>query len=255
MGITLILAPSAYAADLPAPGVATHAIPVEPSKNDDEDFNLQIPGVEPVADDPWEGVNRPIFGFNKTLDTYLLKPVASGYRWAVPELARDGIGNFFENLGEPVNCINGVLQLNPERSFSPLWRFILNSTFGIAGFYDFAGKYGNLPHKKNSFGDTLESYGVGAGPYFVMPLLGPSNPRDAMGDVVDYAMDPFTYITLTPIDNELTGLEVVDQRDQNAVLLDEIYGNSLEPYIAMRSAYLQNKTFVSRDGKTKKLDD
>jgi phospholipid-binding lipoprotein MlaA len=196
-----------------------------------------------------------VFGFNKAADTYVLKPVSEGYNWALPETVRDGFGNFFENLGEPVNCINGILQLDPQKSFSAFWRFALNSTFGILGFYDFAGNVGHLPQQKNSFGDTLETYGVDTGPYLVVPLLGPSNPRDAVGDIVDFAMDPFTYITLTPIDNELTVLDVVDQRDQNAVLLDEIYGNSVEPYIAMRSAYLQNKTFVSRNGTVKKLDE
>jgi phospholipid-binding lipoprotein MlaA len=246
----------AHAADLPVQDVTTLASPVKHTTNDDDDLNIAIPAVNeaPFAD-PWEGFNRPIFGLNKALDSYVLKPVASGYRWVLPEMVREGFGNFFDNLGEPVNCINGILQLNPQKGFSSFWRFALNSTFGLAGFYDFAGQYGHLPHKKHSFGDTLETYGVDTGPYLVVPLYGPSNPRDTVGDVVDFAIDPFTYIGLTPIDNELTVLEVVDQRDQNAVLLDEIYGNSIEPYVAMRSAYLQNKSFVSRNGKTKQFDE
>ncbi|MES2983701.1 MAG: VacJ family lipoprotein [Pseudomonadota bacterium] len=258
--LVFLLASAAQATDLPAPGVITQASPGEPAQpvapEEDDELNIVIPTVEAApVDDPWEGFNRPVFGFNKAADSYVLKPVASGYHWIFPETVREGVGNFFQNLGEPVNFINGVLQLDPQKAFSSFWRFLINSTFGVAGLYDFAGHVAHLPPHKNSFGDTLDSYGVESGPYLMVPLLGPSNPRDAVGGVVDFAMNPFTYITLTPIDTELTVLEVIDLRDQNAVLLDEMYGNALEPYIAMRSAYLQNKTFTSRDGTTKKLDE
>ncbi len=222
--------------------------------NDDE-LDIPVASAEVPANDSLEGFNRPIFSFNVTLDKYVLKPVSKGYHWVFPGVVRESIGNVFDNLGEPVNCINGILQLNPQKSFTAFWRFALNSTFGFAGLRDFAGHDAGLIHHKYSFGETLETYGVGSGSYLVVPLLGPSTVRDAAGDVVDTVIDPFTYITPARIDNALTVVEVVDQRDQNATLIDEIYDNSLEPYIAMRSAYLQNKSFVSRNGKIKQLDD
>ncbi len=247
-----LLACPAGAIEMPISG-ASMTSPVA-AATDAEDASLNIPlEDEAVVADPWEDVNRPIFGFNRRLDTYLLKPLSQGYHWALPEAVRDGVGNVFDNLSEPVRCINGLLQRDPEKTFTHLWRFILNTTLGFGGIRDFAGENG-LPQRKDSFGDTLQSFGVGSGPYFVAPLFGPSNPRDAFGLVMDFVMDPFTYIAVTPYDTELLGVNIVDERDQNAVLLDEVYGNALEPYVAMRSAYHQNRSYTTRGGKTKQLD-
>lgn len=206
------------------------------------------------GNDPWEGFNRPSFAFNHAVDTYVLKPVASGYHWLLPETVRNSVGNFFDNLGEPVNCFNGILQLNPDKAFTAFWRFTLNSTFGLAGFRDFAGEQARLRYRHNTFGETLGTYRISSGPYLVVPLLGPSSPRDTVGDVVDLFIDPFSYIIPTRTDIALTGIDVIDTRDQNAVLLDELYDHSIEPYSAMRSAYLQHKSFETRNGKTKQLD-
>lgn len=254
LGLALLLATSAHAVELPVSG-GTIGAPVAAAESTDAEMDAltETLPAEPVTADPWENVNRPIFGFNRRLDKYLLKPVSEGYHWALPESVRDGVGNVFDNLGEPVKCINGILQLDAHKALTHLWRFVSNTTLGIGGIRDFAAEHG-LPPMKDSFGDTLQSYGVESGPYFVAPLFGPSNPRDAFGIVMDFALDPFTYISLTGNDTILTGVDIVDQRDQNAVLLDEVYGNALEPYVAMRSAYLQNRVFATRGGKAKQLD-
>ncbi len=249
-----VMAFSAQAVELPISGgtIAAPVATIEPTDPDDASLDMPLE-TEQLAADPWEGVNRPIFGFNRRLDTYLIKPLSQAYHWTLPEPVRDGVGNVFDNLSEPVKCINGLLQADAEKTFTHLWRFILNTTFGFGGIRDFAGENGLAP-RKDSFGDTLQVYGVNSGPYFVAPLFGPSNPRDAFGLVMDFVMDPFTYIAITPYDTQLIGVDIVDQRDQNAALLDEVYGNALEPYVAMRSAYQQNRHFASRGGKIKQLD-
>lgn len=234
------------------PGSA-FAIDANADDNDALYNSLEKTEIDPSSSDPWEGFNRPSFAFNRTLDKYVLKPVSSGYHWLLPEMVRNSIGNFFDNLGEPVNCANGLLQLNPDKTFTAFWRFTLNSTFGFAGLRDFAGEQG-LHYHHNTFGETLETYGMSSGPYLVVPLLGPSNPRDTAGDVVDIFIDPFYYLIPTKTDIALTAGDVVDTRDQNAVFVDELFYNSIEPYSAMRSAYLQHKTFETRGGKTKQLD-
>ena len=206
------------------------------------------------AEDSLESFNRPVFSFNLGVDDYVVKPVSQAYHWIAPEPVRNGVSHVFENLSEPVNFINGVLQLSPTKAFSSFWRFALNSTFGLAGTFDFAGQYGNLPYQQNGFSQTLDHYGMPTGAYLVVPLLGPSTIRDTTGDVVDFVTDPFNYIIPTNPGYALDITQAIDTRDQNAVLVDELYYNALEPYVATRSAYLQNRSFQSRTGKTVNLN-
>ena len=135
--------------------------------------------------DPMEPVNRKIFAFNRALDKAVLQPLARGYNAAVPEFARTGIRSAFFNLGEPVNFVNSVLQLNVECAVRSVIRFFFNTAFGLFGFHDTAAEIGLAPCK-NDLGTTLAKYGVPKGPMLVLPILGQSHLRDALGSAGDY---------------------------------------------------------------------
>ncbi len=136
--------------------------------------------------DPAEGLNKHIYKFNAELDTYFLLPVVNAYTYITPEFARTGVSNFFLNVGEVNNFANAVLQVNPEKATTTLVRFILNTTIGGLGTFDVATRMG-LERQPEDFGKTLGYWGAGGGAYVVLPVLGPSNIRDTVGKVVDYA--------------------------------------------------------------------
>lgn len=140
------------------------------------------------APDPWQGMNRAIYNFNAKFDRAIFLPVIKGYEFVTPEFARTGVNNFFSNLGEIRNFINAVLQLKLEKSVHTASRFVWNSTIGIAGLFDPASDIMDLPQRKEDFGQTLGHYGVGTGPYLVLPILGPSTLRDTAGLVTDTAI-------------------------------------------------------------------
>src|SRR5579871_1929686 len=142
--------------------------------------------------DPYEHTNRSIFDFDQSIDHAVARPVAVFYNHAVPEFARDSVHNFLGNLDAPVTFGNDVLQGAPGRAGETLGRLVINSTFGIGGLIDIAAKMG-IPRHDEDFGLTLGVWGAGEGPYIVLPLAGPSNPRDMTGEVVDIFMDPLTY--------------------------------------------------------------
>lgn len=134
--------------------------------------------------DPWEGFNRSVYRFNAGFDHYVFLPVVRGYATITPNIVEDGISNFFNNIFEINTLINTVLQLKGQKSLETTGRFIINSTVGVLGLFDVATKLGINEHDED-FGQTLGHYGVGNGPYLVLPLLGPSNLRDASGIGID----------------------------------------------------------------------
>ncbi|MGB5305103.1 MAG: VacJ family lipoprotein [Gammaproteobacteria bacterium] len=146
--------------------------------------------------DPWEPMNRRIYNFNTKFDRYIFLPVVSAYEFVLPNFVEDGISNVFSNIGELENFINSVLQLKPEPTFTALGRFLINTTAGVAGLWDPATKMG-IDEWDEDFGQTLGRYGVGDGPFLVLPIFGPSNLRDTAGLVADSAMfsaiDPFDF--------------------------------------------------------------
>ena len=160
--------------------------------------------------DPWEGFNRAMFGVNRVIDRGVLKPVVQVYQFIIPEPGREMVHNFVDNIYQPVVFFNSVFQADPQNSFATLWRFILNTTFGGLGLFDFAGAVG-LENRPADFGQTLGSYGLGSGPYLFIPILGPSSGRDFPGRVVDMVIDPFNYI-----DDGVTlvkaGVTILDRR-------------------------------------------
>jgi phospholipid-binding lipoprotein MlaA len=200
--------------------------------------------------DPFEKTNRSIFAFDQAIDHAVARPVAVFYNHAVPGFARDGIHNVLSNLGEPVTFGNDVLQGSPDRAGQTLGRVVINSTLGVGGLVDVAAKMGIPPHDED-FGQTLGVWGVGEGPYLVLPLAGPSNPRDATGMVADYFMDPLTYISWnnsTLYNGIRTGLGFIDLRARNVETLDQIERTSVDLYATTRSLYRQHRNAEIRNG-------
>ncbi len=204
-------------------------------------FNAHAQSPAAEAYDPLEPANRVVYEFNVYADKYVLKPVAQGYDYVLPKPAKRGVTNVLRNLRMPVVFVNSVLQGNPENAFSSLWSFILNSTLGVAGIFDFAGANTDLTVHREDFGQTLGAWGVGGGPYLVLPLLGPSNLRDTGGTFVDFYSDPYNYIEE---DRYVIGrivLEGIDTRYRLLGTIEDIRESSLDPYAAFRSAYHQRR--------------
>lgn len=192
-------------------------------------------------DDPYENWNRGVFELNRKVDEAVLRPTAQAYVDVVPEPARNGFHNFLENLDSPVTFTNDLLQGEVGMAAETLGRFSINSTFGVGGLVDLGAPAGMPPHSSD-FGQTLGVWGVGPGPYLVLPLLGPSNPRDFTGEVVDLFMDPLTYVGIRDYIYWSIGEETADLFDERVEALgtvDELERNSVDPYATARSLYLQ----------------
>jgi phospholipid-binding lipoprotein MlaA len=195
-------------------------------------------------DDPWEGFNRPVFVFNDTLDTYALKPLAQGYQAVTPQFLEDGIHNMFSNVGDVGNLANNLLQGKVHAAGVDTSRLIFNTTFGLLGFFDVASKM-DLRKSDEDFGQTFGTWGVGSGPYLVLPLLGPSTARDALSKIPDSLLEPYPYISDVPARNSIHALGVVDTR---ASLLSAEKLVTGDKYVFIRNAYLQNREFKVTDG-------
>ena len=189
--------------------------------------------------DSLETFNRVMYKFNYGVDTLILKPITTGYRFIMPARGRIMVTNVVENLYSPVVFANSVMQGDPKNSFATLWRFVLNTTFGLGGTVDFAANAG-LKARSADFGETMAMYGTDTGPYIVLPFMGPSNGRDAIGRAVDSFLDPLNYAGLE-VTIPRTVVEAVDARSRNGKLLDDVYENSIDPYSTFRSAYIQKR--------------
>lgn len=197
-----------------------------------------------TEDDPWEGVNRVVFKFNDTLDTYALKPLAQGYQFITPQFLEDGIHNIYQNFGDVRNLVNDVLQAKPHSAGVDTARVLMNTTLGLGGFFDVGTKMG-LQRNDEDFGQTLGHWGIGSGPYVVLPFLGPSTVRDAVALYPDFYTEPYDYINDIPARNMSIGLDVIDKR---ASLLSAEKLISGDKYVFIRNAYLQNREFKVKDG-------
>ena len=198
--------------------------------------------------DPLEPVNRVVYSFNAFLDKILFKPIAKTYKKVVPEIGRKGISNFLTNLTEPVTFANSILQADAENTFSTFWRFTINSTIGIGGLFDVA-KYGGLEHRGEDFGQTFGRYGVGNGPYLMLPILGPSNVRDLFGSIGDSFMDPYNYAVDSYGIAGRGVLKGLDTRTDLLQIIDDVEESSLDPYATFRSLYTQKRMDEIRNGK------
>lgn len=200
---------------------------------------------ETTVKDPLETVNRAIFSFNDGLDTYFLRPVASGYRFITPDFAERGIGNFFANLFDANSAFNALLQGRFASAARGGGRFLVNSTFGVLGFFDIASRMDFLYPYRTDFGHTLAIWGVPDGPYLMVPVLGPRTMRSGTGSIVDAYTSPQAFIDNVRLRNSLYGLELVDSR---ASLLDADELLSGDRYIFVRDAYLQQRRVLVNDG-------
>jgi phospholipid-binding lipoprotein MlaA len=213
--IASLLGTAAVAAELPAEKVATEH-------------------------DPIEGFNRKMFWFNDKVDTYVLEPVAKGWNFVAPRRVQRSVSNFFDNIRFPIVTINDLLQLRPLDAGKDVGRFTVNTTVGVLGFFDPAGGWG-MPRHEQDFGQTLAHWHVPSGPYLVLPLLGPSNPRDAVGLGADYA---FSVVPFFVDQAFLWGGRVVQTVNDRALILDQVREAkqaSLDYYVAVRNGYVQHR--------------
>ncbi|MEO1316994.1 MAG: VacJ family lipoprotein [Pseudomonadota bacterium] len=196
--------------------------------------------------DPYEETNRAIHDFNVTLDENVLRPVAKGYDVVAVGPTKLIIGNGLSHLELPVDFMNYLLQGEASAAGRTFARFTLNTVLGAGGLLDPATEFG-IPREETDFGVTLGKWGVGSGPYLVLPLVGPSNPRDITGFVVDRAFSPGTYTVLGGPDalgRATLGFTIIDpvhERDANADLIDELLYESPDSYVTLRSVYLQRR--------------
>jgi phospholipid-binding lipoprotein MlaA len=204
----------------------------------------------PNADprDPLEPYNRAMTKFNDSVDNAVLKPVATAYTNVVPSMARTGVSNFFANLGDVWSFVNNVLQAKPEGAINSFWRVVVNTTFGLGGVLDPASSFRIDRHRKD-FGMTLGYWGVPPGPYFVLPILGPSTIRDTAALPVDYIYgDPLSYMHDVAWRNSLHGLNLVDTRARLLGVTNLLGSAALDPYSFTRDAFLQMRRNAIFDG-------
>lgn len=219
-------------------------------------------GTDRLAEkDPLEGFNRTIWAVNRGADQVVVKPVTQVYRAVTPKPARDGVRNFFANVAEPFSFINNILQGHGDRAVRNLGRFLVNSTIGIGGLFDQATRMDIKPAPED-FGQTLAAWGANGGPYLMLPLLGPSTLRDAVGRGTTLVADPYRVCVNrcdlpSGVPLALTAAEVISTRDGLIETgADSFLESSLDPYAAARSAYLQRRQadILNRDSSDMSLD-
>ena len=206
-------------------------------------LGVPLVGNAETESDPFEGWNRAMFSFNQKADKYVLKPVAEGYQAVTPAPVRKGVSNFFNNLGEPITAVNSVLQAKPGKAARSLTRFVFNTTFGLLGLFDVAGAMG-IERENEDLGQTLAYWGVGSGPYLVLPILGPTNLRDLGGRFGDRPLNPTSWQDEVGTAELLIG----DGIQTRAQLLGVEPKSVGDPYVLLRSAYEQRRRYEINDG-------
>ena len=196
--------------------------------------------------DPLEPMNRGIYAFNDTLDRFLLRPVAKGYDTVVPRFMKFAVMNFFYNLEQPIYVANHLLQGKFGGAARQTGRFAINTVLGLGGIID-AARDANLPREPEDFGQTLAVWGVGGGPFLMLPVLGPSNFRDGVGKVADSFIDPLIQYDQRSTRDKLIILKIIDRRRQ-LLSADKAIREAADPYIFIREAYLQNRRYNIYDG-------
>ena len=223
------------------PGCATSPNNAQPETAEAEDFN-----------DPFEDTNRKIFDFNQVVDRNVLVPVAKAYRTVLPDPVRDSLRDFLHNLRAPLIFANNTLQGDFVGAGQTFARFTLNSTLGVGGLFDVAGRWGQLPYHEQDLGVTFGVWGIPEGPYVVVPVLGPSDPRDLVGQTAEGFGDPFNRLvtgnpyTLYWIPFVRGGVAGIDQRSRYIETLADIERTSLDYYATIRSLYRQRRAALVR---------
>jgi phospholipid-binding lipoprotein MlaA len=205
-------------------------------------LDATTPAYEPSVFEPF---NEKMFSFNIWMDEHILRPVARSYAGAVPENARLGVRRFFDNISVVPRFANSLFQLKLNGAAREAGRFMINTTIGGLGFFDIAKEKFGIEKSEEDFGQTLGKYGVRPGPYLVLPFIGPSTLRDAIGRVADGAMDPRSYFLspteIVATDAGTTGTDAVNERSLNLELFESVNRFSLDLYSAVQDFYLQNR--------------
>jgi len=212
--------------------------------------NPDLAQAQADVNDPFEEVNRVMFGVHNAADKVVIAPIARVYSTVIPEPGRGVIRNFLRNLNSPVIFANDIMQGEGARAGTTFARFGINSTIGVLGLFDPATEMGYERHHED-FGQTLAVHGMSEGPYLFLPILGPSPPRDLIGRVADVAMDPITWIggeDFQYFKYGRTAVQVIEFRAQNLDTLDEIERTSIDYYAAVRSLYRQSREGAIRNG-------
>lgn len=213
------------------------------NSNDDSKYNYDYFSSNGICSvyDPYESLNRKIFIFNGTLDTFILRPITKIYGRFTNDYTKNRIGTFIDNIAEPLSAVNYGLQGNPEGVFTSFWRFTINSTFGIAGLFDVASKAG-LEKKPQTLGSTLAYYGVGQGPYIVLPIYGGMGARDISDFLISNdILNPIKYVLHSDFKFVITAADIVHTRHNVMPFTDYVSENSTDSYIAIRNAILSQR--------------
>lgn len=198
--------------------------------------------------DPYEAQNRSVHNFNKGLDKNLVRPVSRGYAAVIPPEIRDSVNNFSNNLSEPGDALNSLLQGDLPGAGVATTRFVMNSTIGLLGFFDPSTEL-KIEDHDTDFGETLAVWGVGEGAYIEMPIFGPSTQRDAVGFVTDLFTNPLTFVTVNTSPEQFIppvtrGAAWLNDRDRLSTTIDTVLYESADSYAQSRSIYLQNRRFT-----------
>jgi phospholipid-binding lipoprotein MlaA len=197
---------------------------------------------EDFEDDPWEGFNEKMFWFNREiLDRYILKPVATAWDFVFPDPVQRGFHNFFDNLAVVRRVVNNTLQLKLTGAGTELTRFTINSTIGLVGFFDVAKDAFGIEQKDEDMGQTFGVWGMGAGPYLVLPLLPPLTVRDGIGYALDVAMTPYMYFIPWYASIGGRATDIVNERSLNLDRFERVAESTVDLYGAVRNAYLQRR--------------
>ena len=196
--------------------------------------------------DPWEGMNRGIFGFNEGFDRWVAEPIAKGVDFITPDPVERAIRRFFLNALFPMRFANDLLQAKPMAAAEDLGRFVVNTTVGVAGFFDPARKIGLEGHTED-FGQTLGYWGIPAGPYLVLPFLGPSSPRDGVGLIGDSAARVYPFFVAIWISAAISGTDLLNRRSLALESIAEERESALDYYVAVRNAYISYRENQVRD--------
>jgi phospholipid-binding lipoprotein MlaA len=206
-----------------------------------EDWEDEGAEVVPAVPDPIEPWNRAMFHVNDKLYFWVLKPVAQGYRYVVPEVVRRGVNNFFTNITAPIRIVNSALQGKGDRTSIEAGRFVINLIEGGLGFGNAADNYPELASSPEDFGQTLGYWGVGNGFFIIWPVLGPSTFRDSVGLVGDYFLHPVTYVEPMELRLGIRGYEIVNRTSLRIGDYEALKAAAISPYDALKDAYLQNR--------------
>ncbi len=205
------------------------------------------------VNDPFERANRAVFRFNRTADRYLLRPVAVGYRNVTPDPLERSISRFLRNLSSPIVIVSDLLQGKFRQAGSDSARFLLNSTIGILGFLDPATRMG-LEYHEEDFGQAFGRWGIGEGPYLMVPIVGPFTLRDGIGRILELPLEPITHIEDNGARNSAIVLYGIDTR-VGLMPGEDALENAFDPYIFLRDAYLQRRAYLLHDGNPPRIED